>query len=160
MTIKGLVDRGLEVKGQLKVLQEELKAIEGKLAEAGLCGEQVPLKDPEREGKRFLARGSGVIVPVVFTADSLVGTFKRHSALHQRIEAASGGDDVFLALFRPWDGFERVIEDGKKFRAEARQLAGAKAPALITACLARDKNGTPKNTIKVCWEDAEPVGGS
>jgi hypothetical protein len=39
-------------------------------------------------------------------------------------------------------------------RAKAAGVLGAGAPAFVTACLQRDKNGIPKNKIAVEWARA------
>lgn len=79
MNIKALVDRGLEAREQIERLQKELKEIEGKLKEAGLKSEQEDLKDADREGKRWLAHGTRFAIPIIFTADKIVGQFKANS---------------------------------------------------------------------------------
>ncbi len=72
--IAELVDRGLELRTRIAEDSAELKKIETKLKaagyEAGLEGDHEELKDANREGKRWLARGSAMILPVVFTSDN------------------------------------------------------------------------------------------
>lgn len=153
MSVKALVDRGIEVRKQLKALEAELKDIEEKLKKIGLDGEQVPLKDADREGRRYLAKGSSLIVPVLFTADRLVQTFQAGSTIEKSIRAAAG--TFFLDFYKPINGFATKYEDGKKFRAQARAVLDKNAPAFITACVARDKHGVPKSDVKVAWDDAE-----
>ena len=157
MTVLELVDRGIVVRAELERLKIELKGIEARLQKYGLAGEHVELKDAEREGRRWLAHGSKLIVPVVFTADKIVGSFKAGSPVHGRIDkAADGRLHEFFAMETT---FENLFEDGKRFRAAADGVLGAKGPAFITACLAVDKFGIPKSDVKVCWEDSEEVSG-
>jgi hypothetical protein len=158
MSVQLLVDRGLEVRKQIKALETELKAIEEQLKKVGLDGEQVPLKDPEREGRRYLAKGSRMIVPVVFTADRLVQTFQAGSPIEKKIRNAAG--TFFLDFFKPINAFKTKYEDGKKFRAHARSVLDKNAPAFVTTCLARDKYDVPISDSKIEWEHAEPVVGA
>ena len=154
-SIKSLVDRGHEVHQKIVALQKELKAIEKKLKAAALNGDHQELKDAEREGRRYLARGSARIVPVVFTADKLVQSFQKFSAVYSRIEAVADGK--LRSFYKPFEGFKIVYDDGKKFRAQADHILGDKAPPFITACLTRDRNGIPKSDIKVEWEEGESI---
>jgi glutaredoxin len=155
VNIKALVDRGMELRKEIDVRATELKEIEAKLKEAGLNGEHLELKDQDREGRRYLARGSSRIVPVIFTADSIVGSFKKDSAIHARIEHAAG--KFFSSFFKPVNGFENLFKDGKQFRAEADQLLEKDAAQFITSCLSRDKDGIPKSGVKIEWEAAEEI---
>jgi hypothetical protein len=155
MNLQPLVDRGLEIRTQIKTLQTELKEIEKKLEQAGLHGDHHELKDADREGRRFLARGSRSIIPVVFTADKLVGTFKHNSPVHVKIaDAADGHLRDFFTLTQTW---ENNFDDGKKFRARADATLGKQAPQFITACLSRDKYGIPKSDVKILWDEQEPL---
>ena len=158
MTVLELVDRGIVVRAELERLKVELKGIEARLQKYGLAGEHVELKDADREGRRWLAHGSSLIVPVVFTADKIVQSFKSGSPVHERIVKAADGrlEEFFLAAM----SYENQFEDGKRFRREVDDLMGAvKGAVFITACLAVDKFGIPKSDVKVCWEDSEEVSG-
>lgn len=150
-----LVDRGLQIVAELERLKVEKKEIDEELEKRGLerSAEHVDLKDEDREGKRWLAAGSEKIVPVVFTADKLVGSFAKGSPVHLKILNAA--EDQLQTFFKRVEGFENRFDNGKKFRNIAREILGDKAPAFITACLARDKNGVPKSDIKIEWDKAE-----
>ena len=154
-----LVDRGLEIIATKKKLDAEFKEIEAQLEaegyEANKDGKVADLKDADREGRRWLARGSKLLVPVVFTADKIVGSFTRGTDLHAAIQLASDGK--LLKFFKPVDGYKSRFDDGKKFRAQAAELLEKKAPEFITACLARDKQGTPISDVKFLWNDPEVV---
>jgi hypothetical protein len=94
-------------------------------------------------------------VPVVFTADLLVKSFADNSAVHHRIQGIAGEHlDAFYAPKRTW---ETVIDSGKIFRRKAGEILGKDGPALITACLQRDKHGTPKSATRIEWDRAEPT---
>lgn len=157
MSILAMVDRGLAIREQMERLAKELKEIEARLKEAGLkaslAGRVEDLKDAERDGRRWLATGSRAQVPVLFTADLIVGSFAHSSETHRRIAAAS---DQFVEFFKPLRTFENRFKDGKKFRASvAETLGAAAAPAFVTACVARDKAGLPKSDVKILWDETE-----
>jgi len=153
--IRALVDRGLEITRQMKELKQELDAIEVKLEQAGLHGEQKELKDADREGRRFLARGSGHIVPIVFTADKLLQSFAANSAVHRKIASAAGRH--LQSFYLPVTTYKITEDDGKKFRALADEVLGDKAANFIDACKARDKHGVPKSDSKVEWGKPEEI---
>ena len=156
MTIQQFVDRGLEIRADIEKLKLELKSIESKLEKFGLNGQHEELKDADREGRRWLARGTSQIVPVIFTADKIVGSFKANTPTHNRIQKAS--DDKLSFFYTPCTTYESLFDDGKKFRAHADELLGKEAaPKFITACLSVDKHGIPKSDIKILWDDSEPV---
>ena len=151
-SVKSLVDRGLLVKAKISTLREELEEIEAKLEAIALAGEQVPLEDEERDGRQFIATGSESSVPVVITADLLVQSFQADSREHLRIKDAAG--EKLSEFYVPRTTYYVKDKDGKTFRRVAASILGDAAPAFITACTARDKNGTPKNKIVVEWDRA------
>lgn len=155
MNIKALVDRGLELREQIERMQKELKEIEGQLKEVGLKSEQEDLKDADREGKRWLAQGTRHVVPVIFTADKIVGQFQANGATHSQVKVLAGED--LRSFFKLQQVYNNQFESGKKFRQMAESVLGSKAPAFITACLTRDKFGVPKSDIKVEWGEAGPA---
>jgi len=154
-SVKALVDRGLQLTAQIAKLGKELEWIEDKLKAIGLEREQEYLKDEDREGRRWLAQGSALIVPVVFTADKLMGSFKKDSAAHSTIRNLAGED--FQHFWKLSQTYENRFDNGKRFRKEADEILAARAPAFVTACVAKDKMGVPKSDIKVMWDDPEPV---
>ncbi|MDR3457998.1 MAG: hypothetical protein P4N60_11170 [Verrucomicrobiae bacterium] len=154
MSLRADVDRGLVIRAEIEKLAVELKEIEARLKEAGLHGEQIELTDADREGRQFLATGSEQIVPVIFTADIIMGEFPNDSAKHKRILKLVNAP-VLSNFYKPVSKHENRFDNGKKFRALAEELLGKEAPAFITACLARDKEGTPKNAVKVMWDGAK-----
>ena len=154
MSIRADIDRGLEIIAALENLEAELKDIEVRVKHAALHGEQVELKDADRDGKQYLAAGTQRIVPVILTADKLVSSFAEHSKQHGLIETVAGGR-ALNEFFRPVHKYENRFDNGKKFRTRADELLGKAAPAFITACLARDKDGIPKSDIKIMWDESE-----
>lgn len=155
--IQQLVDRGLVLRREIKDRQEELKAIEESLESAGLKAEQTELKDQDREGRRWLARGTDVIVPVIFTADKLVASFQEGTKVHKQIVAALPDGVKIEKFFTRCVTFKSLFEDGKVFRANAEALLDKQAPKFITACVAKDKHGIPKSDVKIAWDRAEPI---
>ncbi|HWM26567.1 MAG TPA: hypothetical protein VNP98_17250 [Chthoniobacterales bacterium] len=153
MSVAADVDRGLEIKKLIADLATELAAIEDRLVKAGLEGDQVELEDPDREGRQFLARGTAQIVPVLFTADLLTQSFAYGSIVHGKIQAALGERSIGT-FYRRVSGFASQFESGKKFRAHAAEMLGKDAPQFISACLRRDKEGTPKSQIRIEWDRA------
>ena len=154
MSIKADVDRGLEIRAEQEKLDKELKEIHARLTKVALAGEQVPLADADREGRQYLAHGSTQVVPVIITADMLVGEFGRDTARHKEIIDAVQNQTGLLKFFKPVNKFENRFDNGKKFRGLAAEVFGGLAPAFITACVARDKDGIAKTAIKVMWDDA------
>ena len=157
MSVRILVDRGIELRAEIAAREEELDDIETCLRDCAQAGPKVDLADAEREGKQFLAAGSNVIVPVVFTADKLVESFKDRSEMHGKIAAALPCPVPLDNFYKPIATWEMVPKSGKQFRRLADELLGKFAPALITACLARDKHGIPRSDIKIEWKRAEGI---
>ena len=155
MTTQAAVDRGLEIVAKVSELKEEFKAIEETLRAAALAGDQVDLVDPEREGKQFIAGGTTKTVPVVITADMIVQSFTDGTPVHARMEAVAG--DKLPLFYHKKTTWEILAKSGKAFRLEAAGILEEKAPAFITASLARDKLGIAKNQIKVEWDRAEDL---
>ena len=158
--VKTLVDRGLEIIAARKLLDAELDKIVAELEAHGLenAAHHEELADADRDGKRWFANGTAASVPMIFTADKLVGEIGTQSLKRVEIEAAAG--KYFRAFFKPVSGFKNLFGDGKQFRKHARELMGDDAPAFITACVARDKNGIPKSDIKILWDEAKRQGAA
>jgi hypothetical protein len=157
-TIAQDVERGLEIRARIEALSEELKLIEERLKQAGISApdQHVELADEEREGRQFLARGRDHIVPVVFTADVIVQSFQQLSPLHTQLKVIARED--LTTFFKPPTKYENRFESGKKFRQQAHEVLGARAPVFISACVAKDrKTGIAKSAIKVEWSHAAPV---
>jgi hypothetical protein len=92
-------------------------------------------------------------VPVIISADSVVKSFAAHSRTHAALEKIAGPERP-RKLYRPEMVWKANFADGRDLRAIAAERLGNKAPEFVTACLQRDKNGTPKNKITVAWERA------
>ena len=150
------VARGLEIKAEIKKLTAELKAIEARLETAGLGGEQIPLKDENREGKQFIARGARHVLPVRFESDLIMGSFEIGSPTHVEIAAICG--ELLPRFFKPSTKLDRVPKDGEAFRKLARKLLEPEPFAkLIRAATARDKDMIAKCRTVVAWDDAKTI---
>ena len=158
-SIATLVDRGLAIMATQTELAAELRQIAAELEQHGLAHarEHETLADAQRAGRRWFARGTTAAVPLIFTADKLIGSFDAASPQRPAIELAAGPH--FAAFFKPVTGFESLHKDGQTFRVRAQNLLGDRAPTFITACLARDKNGLAKSDFKILWTDAKPIAG-
>ncbi|MDR3405154.1 MAG: hypothetical protein P4L99_21850 [Chthoniobacter sp.] len=148
------IDRGVAIVAQIAVLEKELEAIEEALRTHAKAHPDlhIPLGDAEREGRQFLAEGAEFTVPVLFTADKIVGSFAAKGDKHIAISAKAG--EHFGKFFKPVSGYENRFDDGKKFRDRADELLGEDAPGFVTICKALDKFGIPKHDVKIEWKEA------
>lgn len=151
------IERGIEIRAEIAKLNLELKAIEARLQEAGQNGDQIPLQDPRREGKQFLARSSSRVIPIRFESDLIAASFDPDSIMHKEAAAITG--DHFPRFFKQSNKFVRVPEDGEDLRLLARDLLDPEKFALfIRAVTSRDKKGIAKSRIVFGWKDEKPVG--
>lgn len=151
-----LVDRGLVLCRQLEAAGEELERIEEELAKLALDNphRQEELLDKNRDGRRFLAQGSERTVPIILTADKIVGEFAEHGARHKALAAIAA--NRLRHFFVPSNKWENLYTSGKEFRAAAVEILGqAAGDKFIQAALSRDRNGVPKSDIRIHWQDAE-----
>jgi hypothetical protein len=154
--IAAYIERGKAIKSQIAVLEVELEQIEARLKTAAEAGEHVPLQDANREGKQCLLRSPKLVLPVRFTADSIVGSFAFDSPMHKEILGIVGAEKLPL-FFKQVSRFDRAPKDGEKFRKIGRENLEPDAfAALIRAATARDKDGIPKSTLQIAWDDARP----
>ncbi len=151
------IERGIDLRATIKSAQVELKAIEKRLEQAGLEGDQIPLQESDREGRQFLARSSklGLVVPVVFESDQIIASIHPGSEIHEMLEPLSIGQ--FSKFWTPISKFDRIQKDGQTYRKTAREILGSTAPAFIAASLQRDKAGIPKSRTIIAWEHAKPI---
>lgn len=147
------VERGLAIRAEQSALKDELAKIEELIEAAALTGKQVDLTDPDREGRQFIAMGTAHQVPVVLTADSIVGQFKDDSPMHVRLKEIAG--DKLKEFFQKKTIWENLAKSGKQFRSLASMILEEKAPEFISGAIARDKHGIPKSSVKIEWDRAE-----
>lgn len=150
------VERGLTLRAQIQRLTAELEEIEYRLTADALArpDEHELLKDEARTGRRYTAVGTSHLVPIVLTADKLLGQFRPGTPQESRILALCP-PPLLDAFYPKITLYSNQLRDGKTFRTRAHALLGVAAPAFINACLARDKDGLPKNDIKIDWHSAE-----
>lgn len=153
---KNLVEDALRIRRLIDTHEADLKDIETRLKALALeyPDRHEDLVDAEREGKQFLAQGFKHTLPIVITADSIIGTFADGTANHRRIEAASL---EWQRFYSPVRSFANACKDGKQFRARAVEILGEHAPTFISNCLVRDKDGIPKNSIKIEYAAAKEI---
>lgn len=149
------IERGLQLRTTIKTAQAELKAIEKRLEQAGLDGEQIPLQEADREGRQFLARSPklGLVVPVVFESDQIIASIQPDTATHEALSIIAGVH--FGKFWQPVAKFDRVQKDGQAYRKTAREILGEIAPTFIAASLQRDKGGIPKSRTIIAWENTK-----
>ena len=153
--IPDLVDRLKEINGQIEDLVREKKEIEIRLSKAAQAMPHEPLKDTQREGRRVSLSGRKWRIPVVFTSDSLIKSFQHNSAKHNELAAIAG--EHLGHFFKAPSKWETRFEDGQRFRKEASERLGDKAPAFIVACRAVDKEGIAKSSTVIGINEAEEV---
>ncbi len=155
-TLEQDIERGIEIRAQIKELEAELKLIEERIQIVAEQGHQVPLKEEDREGKKFVARGKSTIVPVIFESDLLIASFLPDSAVHKALAKIAG--DKLKLFFKPVNKYERVQEDGREFRRVARaNLEPDPFAQFIKAATALKKGGIPKSRVFVGWKESEPI---
>lgn len=151
------IERGIELRKNIKSAQNELKAIEKRLEQAGLEGEHIPLQEEDREGRQFLARSPklGLIVPVVFESDQIIASVSPGTEIHANLTRIA--DLRFPEFFKASDKLDRIPKDGQSFRKLAREMLAEDAPSFISAALQRDKAGIPKSRTIIAWDNAKPI---
>lgn len=147
------IARGLEIRRQIELLKTELKAVESRIQAIAETGKQEPLKETDREGKKFNATGAGKIVPVIFESDLLIASFKPDSETHKRLLEIAG--DKLPDFFADVRKFERRQDDGRAFRRSARAAFDPDTyAAFIRGCLDVKKDGIPKSRVVIAWNEA------
>lgn len=150
------IERGKEIKAEIAKLTVELKQINARLQAAAEKAEHQPLADKDREGKQAILSSRLRTLPVIFEADLLIASFKPDSLKHTELAALLG--DKLPLFFKDTRVFERIQEDGQKFRKFARETLHPDVFArLIKACLDIKKDGIPKSRVVVDWDSAKPI---
>lgn len=155
--IAHMVKRGIRLARKLAQLETELKALDALLVGEAMArpGEHIALADPEREGTRWLAPGPrGTVVPIIITADKLIASVEKGGARHEMMQFLAEAELPKLYVEKPM--LVRTERDGMKFRAMVREVLPKHALDFIELCKDRDKDGVPKNDVKVMWNDAGP----
>lgn len=170
--VPALTDRLVEINAEIAKLSEERKSIQARLDAYALTQHTEPLKDEAREGRRVMLRGYRHRLPVIFTSDLLIGSFKEGSPKHKELRALLAGhparmpaggdaeaDEQLKLFFDPPTKWEARFEDGKKFRAAvAEWLPREVAAKFIAACTAVDKHGVKKSKTVFDFTHADQAG--
>lgn len=154
------IERGIELRSIIKSAQKEIKAIESRLEQAGLEGEQIPLQEADREGRQFLARSPklNLIVPVVFESDQVIASFRKDSTFDQEIQSYCALQGIRLQdFFVQETTYKRLAKDGQDFRQTTRRILGNKAPEFVSKFLQRDKAGIPRSRTIIAWENSRSL---
>lgn len=151
------VDRGLAIVAEMEALKKELKAIEARLSDAALEaakeGLAEKLVDEEREGRRWFATGTAARLPVILESDAISGQFAEGTEKHIELNTLCG--PRLSHLYKRKVIFECVPKDGKLFRRQAAEFwTPDDAAKIISAAIARDKDGIPKSRIVIAWDRA------
>lgn len=159
-------DRLADIVAEIATLTAEKKQLEAKLQAYGLAHPELHehLKDDKREGRRLNLRGSRHSVPLVFTSDLLIASFKNESPKHKQLLGILAKDESLAPLaslarfFDALVSWERRLEDGQKFRAAvAEWLPPDVAAEFIAACTQQDKHGVKKSNVVFDYKAAEKV---
>lgn len=164
-----LTDRLVEIDREIKKLTAEKKGIEERLDAYALRQEQEPLKDESREGRRVTLAGPRFRLPVIFTSDILIKSFKQDSPKHRELltileEAVEFENRLpaskYLTLFFDVPcTWETRYDDGQKFRAAVAELLPKHvAPKFVAACTQVDKHGVKKSNRAFDYKAVEEAG--
>ena len=163
--IPALTDRLAEVVAEISKLTFEKKTLESKLEAYGLAHPELHehLKDEKREGRTITFAGTRHKLPVLFTSDALLASFKSGAPKHSELLLVLKGldqnpADVLDLFFSRETTFERRIDDGQKFRAVAAELLPpTTAAAFVSACAQVDKHGIKKSSVRFDYKAGEAV---
>lgn len=150
-----LTDRLVEISIEIEALIKEKKDIQAKLEPFALDQPHETLKDDKREGRRVTISGTRHRLPIVFTSDLLIKSFKEGSPKHKELIAILAdrqepadltADQQLKLFFDAPNTWEARYDDGQRFRkAVAEHLPEEIAAVFISACTQRDKHGVKKN---------------
>jgi hypothetical protein len=150
------IERGHEIKTEILKLQAELRQINARLQAAAEKVEHLPLVNEDREGKQATLRSASRSLSVIFEADLLIASFKPDTEKHTELTALLG--EMLPLFFKDTRVFERIQDDGQKFRRFARETLPPDTFAkLIKACLDIKKDGIPKSRVVVDWDGSKPI---
>lgn len=158
--VPALTDRLAEIETEMKTLKTEKEGIQARLELYALNQKGEHLGDERREGRKVTLSGKRFSLPVIFTSDLLIKSFKEGSPKHQEllniltVTPLNGVTPVPAAeqlklFFDPPNTWAVKLEDGQKFRAAAAEwLPEDIASKFVAACTSKDKYGVAKsNTV-------------
>lgn len=156
--VPALTDRLADIKAEIVKLKAEEKTLEARLELYALNQKGEHLGDEKREGRKVTLTGARWSLPVLFTSDLLIKSFKNESPKHRELRTVLTGkatlteaegaeaDQQLKLFFDPPNTWAVKLEDGQKFRAAcAEWLDEEVAAKFISACTQRDKHGVKKS---------------
>jgi hypothetical protein len=152
------IERGDFLSRRIKCDKAELKQIEKRLESAGLNVPHIPLKEQDREGKQAILRCGERTLPVIYESDLLIGSFPASGLIHTTL-CEIVAPDVFKALFKEVNQYERRQEDGQKFRVALRKAVADEPLRLdiLKVLKATTKEGITKSKTVIAWDRLTPV---
>lgn len=155
--IPALTDRVAEINAEIQKLSAEKKQIEARLEAYALVHSEQhePLKDEKREGRRMVLAGARHKLPIVFSSDLIIGSFRDGSEKHKELIALlceemseSEAPKALKKFFSPPDKWENLFDNGVKFRAACgERLPKSIAAKFISACTQTTKDGVKKSNV-------------
>jgi hypothetical protein len=162
-----LTDRVAEINAELQKLAAEKKGIEARLEAYALSRPDLhePLKDEKREGRRVILRSSRHTLPIVFSSDLIIGSFRDNSPKHKELidllceeMSESEAPKALKKFFSPPDKWENLFDNGIRFRAAvSERLPKSIAAKFVTLCTQVSKGGIKKNTTSFDYTNAAPA---
>jgi hypothetical protein len=165
--IPALTDRVAEINAEIGKLAAEKKGIEARLEAYALSRPELheSLKDEKREGRRVMLSGTRHRLPVIFSSDLIIGSFRDGSEKHKELLALlceemseSEAPKALKKFFSPPDKWENLFDNGVKFRAACgERLPKSIAAKFVTLCTQVSKDGVKKNTTSFDYKQAAPA---
>lgn len=167
--IPALTDRVAEINAEIAKLVTEKKGIEARLEAYALAHPELhePLKDDKREGRRMLFSGTRHKLPIVFTSDHIIGSFRDGSDKHKELLgllceefSETEAPRILKKFFEPPSKWENLFDSGVKFRAACgERLPKSIAAKFVTACTQVSKEGVKKSATAFDYKQAAPADG-
>lgn len=167
--IPALTDRVAEINAEIGKLTAEKKGIEARLEVYALAHPDLhePLKDEKREGRRMLLSGTRHKLPIVFTSDHIIGSFRDGGEKHKELLALlcdefseAEAPRVLKKFFEPPSKWENLFDNGVKFRAACgERLPKSIAARFVTLCTQISRDGVKKNATTFDYKQAAPADG-
>ena len=162
--IPALTERVAEISAEIARLSAEKKGIEARLEAYALAHPELhePLKDDKREGRRMIFGGTRHRLPIVFSSDLIIGSFRDGSEKHKELLALlceemseNEAPKALKKFFDPPSKWECRFDNGVKFRASVGERLPAKiAPRFISLCTQTDKAGVKKSNTSFDYASA------
>jgi len=165
--IPALTDRVAEINAEIQKLTAEKKGIEARLEAYALEHPELhePLKDGKREGRRLMLTGARHSLPIVFSSDLIIGSFRDNGEKHKELlnllcdeYSEDEAPKVLKKFFEPPSKWENRFDNGVKFRAACGdRLPKSIAARFITLCTQTSKDGVKKSNTAFDYKQAAPA---